>query len=65
MFNTRLEELHLTELSQSEISDIQGGYSAWYWISYGAHHVVSAVDEAVHDVFGPVGNSPVSPAAGW
>lgn len=41
----------LKELSEDEYVSINGGESAWYWISYGAGVVAREAQELAIDVF--------------
>ena len=38
-----LNDIKVLELSQCEMSVVDGGESAWYWIAYGAGVVASGV----------------------
>lgn len=37
---TQLNNCHLSELSQCEMENTQGGESAWYWVAYGVSSVI-------------------------
>lgn len=57
----RVKNEFLTELSEDEYLSINGGESAWYWISYGAGVVTREAQELAIDVYIFVQTNPPVP----